>query len=221
MHIGIGGLMRCGGAVAPVFPSANLIHWWKLDEASGHFADSIGVLNSIDELGTYGVAAKWDDGFQFNGTSDYIVFTVGAISATASTVSFWTKKNTQIGIFGTAIVFNGNYGAMFIYDNGDVAICEHTGGTVVTWVGVYNDTTAFHNIALTTSAIGAGSILELFIDGISQGTKTFTTESMDKFGFGASAAYTSYFYRGIVDDIMIWDRVLIPSEILAVQTVRP
>jgi hypothetical protein len=68
-------------------------------------------------------------------------------------------------------------------------------------------TTETHLYTLTRS----GSTLELFVDGVSQGTKASDLSfTLDLLGTGYS---TSYFYQGIMADIHVYDRALSSTEV--------
>ena len=201
---------------------SNLVGYWKFDEGQGTTAaDSSGSGNT----GTLTNAPKWSTtvtstisydnpySLDFDGTDDYV--NVGSIAPqNAFTISVWAKRDTVSSTYDVIYSTNANYAGLIVYDNGSIALLNTDGYVIKTWVNVWTDKTEWHHITYTQSATGASSPVELFFDGVSVGSDTVTTETLDSFTIGEFVTlFSERYFGGTLDDVRIYSAALSAPEI--------
>ncbi len=213
----------------PIDP--NLTNWWKLDETSGETAydsagDSDGTFNGDDPCWTDGLIGGAVD---FDGVNDY--FSVSSLNTEYSngsvfTVAGWFKTDQSTGIqtivgqwsqsweagqeyFGwQVLVENNKIKARFAYNG--ITITDITGTSDV------NDG-QWHQFAMVHN----GTSVAVYVDGQPEnsGTANFSVYNT-KFRIGDGSYVFGYPptlkggpFNGIIDDVMIFDKVLSAGEV--------
>lgn len=196
----------------------NLVSYWKLDESSGNAADSVGS-NTMTNSGTVSFAAgKINNAATFDGTN-YLSKSsqVGLPTLTSSFsmqawVNFTATNSRSKGIFSGDGDWSG-----FLADSGQ------SNGKVQ--FGFYNGSSFYRKYS--SSAINDGSwhhvvgvrdrsanTIELFIDGVSQGT---VSTSGDPVKNGSTPAYIGSLagdnWIGSIDEVAYWSRALTSTEV--------
>lgn len=203
----------------------NLISYWKLDEASGNAADSVGSNTGTNTNVTY-AAAKINNGGSFNGTSSILDCTriTEIENIGAFTFSAWIKQTTldqsrciwqknNVGGAGSMGMYSYTDGNMYFEYNGSVNRAYFDYSTVIsagTWA----------NVVMVFNGSGSGNSgrLKVYVNGVEitltyVGTiQTTTSSSTDNFQIGARPD-TSFVWSGMLDEVGIWSRVLTSSEI--------
>lgn len=201
-------------------PNANLISWYSFDGDANDDATSGNDLTVMN-----GAALTTDrnmtpnSAYDFNGTNQYLVNSSPSFSfgqASTFTVSCWMYRSS-LG-YGVAMMNGTSSGTNFVWlfqtgSTGVLSFGTNKQGSAWFWaqdtyaatqwehlVGTYDNgaMTFYKNgvqvITATNSHTGTGqAVMPLFV------------------GKGVSGA----FFTGKVDDIGIWDRVLTPTEVLA------
>ena len=210
--------------------SASVAHtpygaYWAFNEGSGtSAADSTGNNNT----GTLQAAAGWTTGKVgtnalnlTGGSTSWVDVAQPVIDSSQSyTVAGWIKLNTLTGVHTIASIDGTNISPFYLQLNGGVFQFQQRGSdstastlatvtsaapTVGVWyhlAGVYNKT---------------ANTIELFVNGISQGTATATTAwkatghtVVGKAKWNGGAAD---FVNGSIDEVRFYDRVLTSTEI--------
>lgn len=195
-----------------------------------------GTLTSI-ATSTFYVPGKIGQGFRFDGVDDYI--NTGATSmtgVTSITVSAWVKAN-PVDFDGSAIMIaddssgnpGSNDGLYFSLDdragvgqatNGILATVDRASGNACTMV-VNNVITPgiWHHVVMMYSSSGGGKVyfngieesLD-FVDTDCNGGSNFNPDTDSNHNIGRRADGASYF-KGSLDDVRIYNRVLTAAEI--------
>ncbi|KKL76050.1 hypothetical protein LCGC14_2048770 [marine sediment metagenome] len=204
----------------------NLISYWELEETSGERADSHGSNNLTDNntvlsaTGKQGTAADFE-----NNANEYLSKTDTADLSITGDLSFamWIKiesfpaNQTLLGKWNPSgdqrsysfFISTGNKLRAFISDDGSNAntsklFFTHTALTTATW---------YHIVIAYDASAGT---MDLWINNSAQtqisGHKTSIDDSTADFGLGNNFADFGYF-DGIQDEVGIWNRLLITSEV--------
>jgi hypothetical protein len=195
----------------------NLIGWWTFDEGQGPMAiDWSGHSNHGSIMGDAQWVAGVDGGaLDFDGLNDYVdcgnVDTPGAV-----TIATWVKRN---GSGEQAIISKVTNYNIKDYDistrNGRLTVWyESTGADV--WVDSDQTlpTDQWTHIAIAFDTLHSG---EMYINGVFE-KNWDTTEnrypSTQPVNIGRRAGtYNSGYFYGIIDDVRIYDKTLMPAQI--------
>ena len=226
--------------------SSGSVGWWKLNEPNGTTtaADSSGkgnngTLVNMDPA-TDWVAGKIGRALDFDGSNDYVDLGTGSSlnfgSSVPFTVAAWVKTTENYGmivsfrsstdggpVIDLAVGYEGADSdpgkAMILVrqDNGGGGYAHVTGGSVKDGL--------WHHLAAVR---GSGSTIELFVDGVSQGTNSGSesggaiTTNLRAIGserrWDGPDNYGSPDQRylvGTIDDVRIYNRALTQAEITA------
>jgi hypothetical protein len=201
---------------------ARLIHHWKLDEntAAGVTVavDSVGGLAG-DIQGATSVPGKSGNAFSFDGSDD-VVTIPGFVPPQQGTVTFWIDPGfggSKQRIFGAGGDFE-----VIVYSTGIVRneLFAAGSGTLQSNAGAVEPGQWFH-IAVTYAydAAGPSTALEVYVNGEldivgTAGDPSVPTDTVLLLGHRAGAAGGEY-YGGLLDDLRVYDRVLLEAEINA------
>ncbi|MFC1636022.1 LamG-like jellyroll fold domain-containing protein, partial [Planctomycetota bacterium] len=205
------------GLVLTSTSKADLIGWWKLDDASGTTAvDSSGY----DNHGTLGGNPQWVDGIiggalELDGDDDYVAIDGIADEITENnlTVSAWIK--TTMG--GDGNVIGGNHGGShdFIFGVSGSGTLMVECDSLNQYPPVINDG-AWHHIAYVRD----GSTAYAYTDGELVGTETpsgdpsaETRWSIGQEWDSDDSSSPSDEYEGLVDDVRFFNHPLTEREI--------
>jgi hypothetical protein len=195
----------------------DLVGWWKLNESSGVTAhDSAGSKDGV--LGHMDSSTDWVDGtlgnaLNFDGTDDRVRVTEEVIpdGASAYTAMAWFQYDTATGehvMFETV----GNWSISADVVDGSLNCYANTDGNDGSITNVsLNGTGVWHHIAFTYAANGA---FRAYLNGDEVGSDTVsgTLASTSGLNIGCSREINR-FWDGRIDDVRIYDRVLIIDEI--------
>jgi len=212
--------------------SAEIAGWWRLDEGSGTVAeDSSRYKNDVFLNGDpQWVAGYFMDGLEFDGTDDYLdreVYEPSLDIVGELTVTAWVKPNATIRdhkICGNITTGpNGGGYMMGIYSNnmvelevrssaGTSAQPNRPGGGTVLQINTW------YFLAATYSQTADGGIITTYVNGVFD-REEITTIAMApssgtyKIGRDPSAPGSGQF-RGVIDDVRVYNHVLTESELL-------
>lgn len=210
---------------APPGPSTGLMGYWKFDEGSGTTAgDSSGNLNSATLVnGTTWTSGKVNSALSFDGVTNYAQVTDSPSIDLGSqgTIVAWIKRGST-GAWGS-IVSKGtansnssqNYAMEFNTANQlEMKIGNGSSANVLATPAL-TDTANFHQVAFVWN----GAQLVSYLDGVQNGTGTQTLTPTSN---GAVLLIGQYSpsgsnqdpYRGVVDEVRIYNRPLSSQEIL-------
>ena len=194
-----------------------LIRWWKLD---GNVADSSttgdhGHNTGVTFSPAYGLLSK---GANFTGDGNTEINFQEITLTTHHTICFWMYGNTATPGGATDSMILGSYGDDiydWMYAADSLRFRINDGSASYTWdtttpgaefpVNYYH---VWHHVAVVFSA----STMELFIDGISYGTRSY--DGTFVFGnLGHPYNSTSFDYTGYLNDVRIYDHKLSNREI--------
>jgi hypothetical protein len=222
---------ECAAFFSPASVPA-LIAYWKFDETSGTTAaDSTGNGNT----GTLQNGPVWTNGLingalSLDGVNDFLSTTIGQSGPNTFTASLWFKTTTTSG--GKLIGFGDQQtGSSAGYDRhlymnnaGQIyfGCCPGGGGANVHAVNTtasYNDG-AWHHAAGMVSSAG----MLLYVDGVLCASNLAVTSAQAFTGYwkigydnlvGWPGAPTSYYFKGCLDDVRVYNRALSTAEVAA------
>lgn len=234
-----GGLMTTSAHAASPYtpPASGLVSWWRAEE---NVSDSAGANNGAINGNVNYVTGITGFGFGFGGNG-YVTIPDGpSLSFSNSlTIGLWYKSdlanNVYYGLLDKRVGASGaNYGINFApsaglgvyYDDPTVQDGDDFGSNFE--VSRYTPAPgpgAFHHLAATFSQIAANTVqLETFLDGQLVRTKQISGNLANSLNsapitIGATAQGSGEFFSGVIDEVVIYNRVLSNSEILALATV--
>lgn len=199
----------------------NLVSYWKLDEASGDAADSVGS-NTMSNQGTTGYTACLINNGIDLGTANTTKYfkradALGLSLGGDRSFSLWVKMRTEqsgtsdimsINIAGTP----GTYTRLtYYYDSGTRYITDG-GRASGTEYAVNLGTSSWHHFVYVVS----GSGFTIYVDGTSRMTGTINSSNVgaNSFAFGANYA-GSLFLNAYMDEIGVWSRAITSAEVTA------
>lgn len=202
---------------------ANLLHHWKFDEGSGSLmADSVGSANmSINGSSTSWANGKDGGAFTFDGSNYARTPTNDLVTNLSASVAItgWFKTATNVVAVSTLFQIENKYG-MQISNGGKLQLSFDRIGSVggaPEWGDPVNDGLWHHFVAQND-----GTTTQLFIDGVSVGSRAETLSSLANQSrasvFGARLNNTLSF-AGTLDDVRYYDAVLTQSEITALSQI--
>jgi hypothetical protein len=203
----------------------NLVGWWKLDDGGGTVAkDSSHAFKGND--GKLAGKPKWAKGrnggaLQLNGNQYVSLGDILQGSYTEISIACWVKHGQSQW---------QNIVERSMWDNPDgIGLMMDYNGTSVTF-GHYGPASArsnatvqdnqWHHVAGTMRQSGSDYVYSIYVDGKLDNT---TTNSMGLaatgHGWAIGARYDgTWTYRGLVEDVRIYDRALSAPEIQAIYT---
>lgn len=209
----------------------NLISYWTGDNTPN---DAIGTANGTLVNGATYTTGKINNGFSLDGVNDYVDLgnTFNFDGTTAFSTSFWFKLNGNIAnytlnyLFGnqTTTAFPANGWGFFIYtgDGGASNKLQFALASSNTrcWVDIKNNLVSniWYHCVMTYNGNGLVSGLNTYIDTVSLKTTradSLTTPinaSSQKMTIGSSVG-TGNFFKGTIDEVAIWNKVLTPTEV--------
>jgi len=199
----------------------SIVSYWNLNEASGNFADSVGSNTGVATSCLYGssYAKLGTGGAGFNGTTSKIIGSSITVPNTA-TINFWFKTS-QSGVsyprlfgftqgttdpgFGVSLSNNTIYGQLA--DSGDNEIDVNS-------LSNFNDGN-WHMATITRYTVtNPGDSIQLYIDGVSQGTTTKSGGFSGNFNnYTLTMGIANQYYSGNIDECGYWSRALSSQEI--------
>jgi hypothetical protein len=209
---------------APWKNDANLVGYWKLNEASGTITDSSvsgnsGTATSVtyNQRGVFGRAIKFD------GTASKIVGSNSPYNFgdTTFTVTAWIKCNNANGSVAAEGGFSGGW---LVGTNATVPliITKGSGGDsmVVTGSTTIATDNKWHHVAYvitTSTTVTNNNTAIIYVDGVSETlsfTKTRTyLQSLTNWSIGSRAAGASSFFSGLIDDVRIYSDARTATEV--------
>jgi hypothetical protein len=227
---------RDSGADLPagVDLTAGLIHHWKLDEGMGMTA--VDTVKGNNGTRSGGGLPAWTPGgapipgnqfsLTFDGVDDYLALkeNLAPELGVTATLSCWIKT-TQKGADNswdapgiTGVEQSGGSDDIFwgfLDASGNIGLRPGSGRTVKSAAPV-NDN-MWHNIVMTRDKTSGR--IEMFVDGkLAKADDGMQTDEK-KTPFSSLARITNSskpYFKGQLDDIRVWDRVLSPAEVAAV-----
>lgn len=202
-------------------PPSGLLGWWKFDETSGTTtADSSGngITGTLKNGATFTTLGKQNGALSLSGSSAYVdMGSPAALDNKIRTICAWINQDNN----GTYVIADkGNnsntgpqmyvgspYGVAGMFDNNELRALSNP-IAASTW---------FHQCVTVSSA----HEVKLYQNGaylINQPGGAFSDDSSYNFAVGIIAADTSYPFKGLIDDVMIFDRDLSAAEIATLYT---
>lgn len=196
--------------------ASGMVSLWSFDDQSANdvFNNNNGVVNGA----SWNEQSKVGGGYQFNGTSDYINVSNNILN-NEQTIAFWVKPEDNSGA-NTVVSALGSESGLFkgfridakaglnayIYNNVSNLIDAISMSSPIS-------TGEWYHVALTISQ--RNSLTKLFINGEEKAAESFSAfgsvnTDMD---FGRYNLYDNIFYKGELDEVVLYNRALSNYEI--------
>lgn len=204
--------------------TTNLVSYWKLDEASGNAADSVGSNTLTNNGTTPYVAAKIGNGISVDGSgSKYLSITDAAqtgleFGTGAFTISVWIKKAVTgsdmnvVNKIDNATAGNG-YSLQVTNSGSKITFGVADTGSNASAQGTITDDTNWHHLVGRRTAAG---LLAVFVDGVKTEPGTTFTGSVNgspAFALGRQADRNINYFNGVIDEAGVWSRALSDAEV--------
>ena len=225
------------------FDLTDLKAYYKFDVLSGdivNLADSVGSTDSlgsdvdmVNSGATYGAAGILDNALSFDGSNDFgtlvnggsDLFNFFTITDATWSVSCWVFYDDLGGghIISSAPVGDTTMFQINLNTSTQVALqAVGTGSTFIintSWTVATLSTGVWIHMVFTGDQSLASDGLELWLDGVSQGTKNRSSNSgsagtqAEPMHVATHGAIGSVFFAGRFDELSLWSRVLTDSEV--------
>ena len=201
-------------------PEPNLLGWWKFDESTGTTAldwsgnDNHGTLFG-DPLRVAGMIGQAID---FDGSDDYVDTGRSLLNNLSEfTLCGWVSAGNPLA--GRIGLFGQNDAIEFGFDGGGAAIWTAGGGQ---WLGSTwtHGNLTWHHIA----AVGNGTNLTLYVDGVVEATGGSVIDNYGSSGFsfniGGGGIWdgSGNWLSGQIDDVRVYDYALSQAELMKAMT---
>ncbi len=215
-----------GGTPPPPALTQGLIAHWTLDDGSGTSASDVAGNNASV------AGASWESGhlglaLHFNGVDDHVQIPHrSAYLLPNGTVSFWFKSESLSGSHGLFSKDSNGYdagGHMTISTEGNQlrARLQSTSSTTELWASNLQ-TSRWYHVAVV---FGSGG-MKLYLDGAQADSNAYSgglSGNEEPIVLGVSGAWSDDrsatplrdFFKGLLDDVRIYDKALSGSEIAA------
>ena len=197
--------------------TAGLVGWWTFDEGSGATAaDSSGMGNDGTVNGATWAGGTIGGALSFDGTSDYVAIPnesdydcAGAVSVCA-----WIKADPSMGAWKGAVTKSDNMNLQRYNDT--AKIVWQTNGTSQYQLQSASDVIddQWHHVVGTYD----GADKKLYVDGVLDATAACTgsIDTTDEpVEIGRNSHHDSYYWKGLIDDVRIYNRAITPAEVAA------
>jgi hypothetical protein len=180
-----------------------------MNEASGTIVDYSGEGNDGTTYGgaTYGTDGKFNTALSFDGVNDYIQASLGSDIGNSFTMGAWFYADSLPNDTWQGIVTNAD-GEPGIWIYGNRIDYWANGGSHLSADSISTNT--WYHVAIVFD----GSNGRLYINGQldPNSPASLASDSITTIKIGSS--WWDEYYRGIIDEVSIWDRTLSASEIL-------
>lgn len=224
-----------GVAQVPAYlPTNGLVGWWPFGGDANDYSGNNhnGVVNgatlTTDRFGSVNCA------YSFNGSSNFISTNYAGILGNKSrAVSFWAKTTNSVSAMA-AVSWGDNqfypntgkkFGCEFNYAYGGLTI--DGADCAITYSAPSNfANNQWHHYVFQMDSAALLNQVKIYMDGVLatvikenfRDTSTMSTVNGFNVHFGKMVYSLPYYFRGQLDDIAIWNRVLTPSEITSMFT---
>ncbi len=205
--------------------AAGLVGYWNFDETSGTTAADSSGNNNIGTLinGPVWTAGKYGNALSFDGTNDYInIGSLNGLDTTQSiTLEAWVNFNNiddpaERYIIGSRPISAGSDTISLAGMNGGMRIFTQNQGRGVSFFGAVSNNTWNHIVGVR-EVNGTNETLKLYVNGVLKGTNTYTSLSIipNYWAIGRLGGTAAYYYKGLIDEVKIYNRALTAAEVLA------
>jgi len=149
---------------------------------------------------------------ELDGTDDYMTCSAAPPLSTF-TIEMVAKRKTVADTYGVIFGHKNNYGALVVYDTGDLVYIDSGGSPRHTWADIWTDKDSFHHLCFTQSEAGTGNI-NAYFDGVSLGSSSESTYTISGFKIGRYiAAFANRYFGGWISKTSIYPIVLSSDQI--------
>jgi hypothetical protein len=193
---------------------SGLCQWWKCDEASGDMADSSGNGHWLTNNNITFVAGKWGNAAVFNGSSSWgKAANLTNLNAGDISISVWCYPSNFTVPHIICHQWNSRGPMLDIYNETSSGSWEVGSGATIDSPTGFTSNTWMH---IVVTATGSPVQLAMWTNGVvaKTGSKTRTDcVGTEVFKLGGQTDGSLNYWRGMLDDIRIYNRVLSSNEI--------
>ena len=211
--IDYGAIQYIGGAVS----ADSLVAYYPFDgnannvSSAGNHGQPFGVVSTTNRFGRPNSAYHF-----FHSTNDYVVVNPFTNFPTHEfTVSFWKRSSENTNRSCSFLYYGEPGNEVWLFDDMNLRLRVLAPDEAVSQLVVSDD--AWHNIAVTWRS--SGGQCQFFVDGVMrQSLNVANGLAIPPTGplvFGQRDSYIGYVFVGLLDDILIYNRVLTGAEIVS------
>ncbi len=216
-------VLLCAATPARADIVTGLVAHWKLDgnatdySGKGNDGTVTGATATVDRFG------RANKALSFNGSAQYVTFDQNLLDgATAGTVSLWFNRGAWTEAYTTLFTksigagWNSNHIQISENSTADsisLTISNNSSSTTTSVVTGNINQGVWYNVAMTWD----GSVLIGYLNGSEIGrTNTTITLPSDstRVAIGRGAVGTNRYFIGLIDDVRIYARALIASDVV-------
>lgn len=202
-----------------------LVSRWSFDEGSGTIArDAMGTANDGTLTGPSWGTGRRGGGLVFDSNDKIVCSNAGSLGGlTPFTVAAWVKVNAGNNTEGIILQqraangFNGEY-IFLVRTTGQAGIFCYGGGAEqfnISSAKTINDGLWHHVAAMRDAAGGARIYVDGQLDGSVTGTTVRNLDANISIGIGADIRDNNRSFRGVIDDVRIYNRDLTATQVFA------
>ena len=202
---------------ASVDLSSGLVSHYKMNDniSTTTVVDSVGGNNGAATANTDTLTSTGVIGGAINlASSNYITLSSPVVFGDNGTINLWVENYAEgMILMGGTGVGGGVDRYLYWYTDGNLYIGSNTFPEQVNWSSSGINFSGWHMISITKT----GTTVELFIDTVSQGTRTLSTLSnIAEIGRGINVNPDYNYLNTKIDDFRIYDRPINTDEIAAI-----
>ena len=193
----------------------NLIAYFTGDNTPN---DALGTYNGTLVNGATYTTGKINNGFSFDGVNDYVITTTNSSldTTTAHSYSLWIKPTTVNTYMFYVSTCTGSSGFSIGNDNaGNLAMFKGS-VNIENLSGYYlTANTMYHIVVVYKGASFGANNLLFYVNGSLVSTKTASMvyDTAKPFVIGADGNTTARYYKGLIDEVAIWNRIITATEV--------
>jgi hypothetical protein len=152
----------------------------------------------------------------FSGTNDYLANSANEPLNDKWTIAWWQYKKSVQGALPTPIFIDDTSDGsdLWVYPSGTTLVLDRNSGGACGWDGVLSSD-VWQHIVITFNFNSSQNTTIAYINGVSQGVRTFPHLNMSVNNFLFGSYYGSFPFNGSISEIKIWNRDLSAAEVQA------
>ena len=217
-------------------PTSGLISWWKFDESSGTVAsDSAGTndgtLNNMED-GDW-VVGKSGNALDFDGVNEYVSIPFVRLASQVEDMTFsaWVYcdgVNSASSLQGIVSIMGGDDNAQNLLSLSDTATEVFAqsilaGGSAASGDVGFSQVQWVHVVGVFDTEGTTSTNTSIYVDGAlassGQGAGAYSY-SADTLKIGMYKIFMNRYFNGMIDDVMIYDRVLSEDDVSNIYEVQ-
>jgi hypothetical protein len=199
-----------------------LVAHYKLEDISGAVIDEMGTYNGTNNGATIGVTGVDGNAYEFNGINNYIDTIPQTNMPSVISVSMWVYPTKETGAHIWGSVENASWGkdgyvAAYGPDK-NVVLDYYSGNVYCGAISTPQNAIQLNTWSFLTFTVDSSNNVKIYVNSIEKGSGSISVSptSHDRalmIGSGILSQNNPYAFKGIIDDVRIYNRPLQETEI--------